>query len=100
MFSKMSILPVFSVLFVVMILVSSAAFPTNVRADSLTVNSLADTVAIDGNCTLREAIQNANNDAATNADCAAGSGADTITFSVSGTITLGSILPTSPMRPG
>jgi CSLREA domain-containing protein len=62
-------------------------------AASLTVNSLADTVAVDGNCTLREAIQNANNDAATNADCPAGSGADTITFSVSGTITLDSSLP-------
>ena len=67
---------------------------TTAHAASLTVNSLADTIAVDGKCTLREAIQNANNNAATNADCAAGSGADTITFSVSGTITLGSDLPT------
>jgi CSLREA domain-containing protein len=64
-----------------------------VHAANLTVNSLADTVAADGNCTLREAIQNANSNAATNADCAAGSGADIIAFGVSGTITLGSILP-------
>jgi CSLREA domain-containing protein len=61
---------------------------------SLTVNSLADTRAVDGNCTLREAIENANNNAATNVDCTAGNGADTITFSVSGTITLSSALPT------
>jgi CSLREA domain-containing protein len=55
-------------------------------ATTLTVNSLADTN--DGtcnttNCTLREAINRANSLA----------GADTITFSVSGTITLGSFLP-------
>jgi CSLREA domain-containing protein len=62
-------------------------------ASTITVNSLADTVAADGQCTLREAIQNAGNHAATNADCAAGSGGDTINFSVSGTITLGSKLP-------
>src|SRR5205085_923361 len=37
-------------------------------------------VVVDGVCTLREAIQNANDNAQTNPDCAAGSGADTITF--------------------
>jgi len=63
------------------------------RAAGLTVDSLADTIAADSKCTLREAMQNANNNAATNADCAAGDGADAITFGVSGTITLGSILP-------
>jgi CSLREA domain-containing protein len=67
--------------------------PTIAHATSLTVNSLADTKVIDGSCTLREAVENANKNAATNVDCAAGSGADTITFSVSGTITLGSSLP-------
>lgn len=67
---------------------------TITHAANLTVNSLADTIAADGKCTLREAIQNANNNAETNADCAAGSGSDTITFSLSGTITLGTILPT------
>ena len=68
--------------------------PTIAQAGSLTVNSLMDVKAVDGSCTLREAIQNANNNAATNVDCTAGSGADTITFSVSGTITLSSALPT------
>ena len=63
------------------------------HAAGIVINSLLDATAVDGNCTLREAIQNANNNVATNADCVAGSGADTITFSVSGAITLGSALP-------
>ncbi len=42
----------------------------------------------------REAITNANNDAdSTGTDCDAGSGPDTITFTVNGTIALGSALP-------
>ena len=63
---------------------------------TIAVNSLADnTTTGDGNCTLREAINNANSDSDTSGgDCAAGTGDDTITFSVSGTITLGSALPT------
>jgi CSLREA domain-containing protein len=65
-----------------------------VRAAGIVVNSLEDTTGVDGKCTLREAIQNANDDAATNADCFAGSGSDNISFTVSGTITLGSSLPT------
>jgi hypothetical protein len=63
------------------------------HAAGLVVDSLLDTIGIDGICTLREAIQNANNDAITNTDCVAGSGTDTITFSVSGMITLDSELP-------
>jgi CSLREA domain-containing protein len=63
------------------------------HAATIVVNSTADTVAVDSLCTLREAIINANNDAATYPDCTAGSGADTITFSVNGIITLGSALP-------
>ncbi|MDL1920884.1 sortase, partial [Chloroflexi bacterium CFX5] len=63
-------------------------------AASLTVDSAADTVGNDGACTLREAITNANDNAATYPDCAAGSGAsDTITFAANYTITLGSQLP-------
>ncbi len=64
-------------------------------AASLVVNGNADTVANDGVCTLREAILNANNDNQSGStDCAAGSGADTITFAANYTITLGSQLPT------
>src|SRR5262245_17591562 len=57
------------------------------------VDTLADGApAADGACTLREAVQNAVDDFQTNPDCSAGSGPDTIRFSVSGTITLGSAL--------
>jgi len=47
-------------------------------AATITVNGLGDSLATDGVCTLREAVLNANNDAATYPDCAAGSGADVI----------------------
>lgn len=59
-------------------------------AATITVNSLSDALAppTDGQCTLREAIGNANANAATFVDCTAGSGADVIDFSVTGTITL------------
>lgn len=64
-------------------------------AATITVNSLADgTPAVDGACTLREAIQNTNDNADTNVDCpgTGGYGADTIGFSVSGTINLSATL--------
>jgi CSLREA domain-containing protein len=54
-----------------------------VQAAGITVNSNADISADDGFCTLREAIDNANSDSqlySTSGECAAGSGADTITF--------------------
>ncbi|HEX3035727.1 MAG TPA: hypothetical protein VHT73_11465 [Thermodesulfobacteriota bacterium] len=64
-------------------------------AANIIVNGRSDAaVAGEGYCTLREAIKNANSDSdTTGGDCIAGSGADTITFSVSGTITLRSNLP-------
>lgn len=73
------------------LLMSLTAAP--VAAASLTVNSTNDTVADDGECTLREAIIAANTDTASGAtvgECAAGSGADVIGFSVAGSILLGS----------
>ena len=67
------------------------------RASSnIIVNTNTDDTTTNGQCSLREAMTNANNDAATYPDCIAGSGADTIIFdsSLSGaTITLGSDLP-------
>ncbi len=64
---------------------------------ALVVNTAADTVADDGSCSLREAIAAANTDTASGAasgECAAGNGADTITFAANYTITLvGSQLP-------
>jgi CSLREA domain-containing protein len=65
-----------------------------VQAASLTVNSLADANnGSDGVCTLREAITAANNNANFNECISTAYGNDTITFSVGGTITLGSSLP-------
>jgi len=52
---------------------------------TLVVTSADDTTANDGLCTLREAITNANhNDQSGSTDCAAGAGADTITFDIPG----------------
>ncbi len=70
---------------------------TPAQAAALTVDSIDDT-AIPGDdvCTLREAIANADtNSDTTDGDCAAGSGADTITFAstATGTITLVAQLP-------
>jgi predicted outer membrane repeat protein len=48
------------------------------RAATITVNTNIARIAADGKCSLVEAIINANNDAATHADCVAGSGPDTI----------------------
>ncbi|AYQ33261.1 choice-of-anchor Q domain-containing protein [Runella sp. SP2] len=67
--------------------------PPNARAlkplSTITVTTLTDQVSVNGQCSLREAIANANNDAATNPDCAAGSGADVIVLNATGTYTLG-----------
>jgi hypothetical protein len=52
--------------------------PTPAYAATITVTPGAAGIVNDGQCSLVEAIINANNDAATHADCAAGSGADTI----------------------
>ena len=61
--------------------------------NTITVNTTDDP----GNsteCSLRAAINNANNKTSdSNSTCAAGNGNDAIVFSVSGTITLGSALP-------
>ena len=51
-------------------------------ATTIIVTTTADVLAVDGQCSLREAVIAANTDATTG-DCQAGSGADTITFSPS-----------------
>jgi CSLREA domain-containing protein len=68
-----------------------AAGGTTIPITIFTDNTITDTF-----CTLREAITNANNDAATFPDCPAGSGNDTITLANNQqqTITLGAPLPT------
>src|SRR5262249_2870977 len=68
---------------VVLLLVSAGLM----HANTITVTGHGDSLATDGVCTLREAVINANNNAATWTDCAAGSGGDVINLP-SGTITL------------
>ncbi len=89
------------VVFCAILLLGSALNVTPAYAAGIVVNSSADDtlVNLDANstCDLREAITNANNDAATYTDCIAGSGNDTIAFDDalgSTTVTLGSTLPT------
>ena len=62
---------------------------------AIVVNTLVDdATAGDRFCTLREAINNANaNTDTTSGDCVAGSSDDTVTFAVTGTITLASATP-------
>ena len=62
------------------------------HAATITVNTLNDEDVANGNCSLREAITAANNNAAYRG-CSGGSGTDTITFSVTGIINLSSQLP-------
>ena len=52
------------------------------QAASMVVTTTADSLTVDGFCSLREAIINANTDTLANPDCAAGSGQDTITFAL------------------
>jgi CSLREA domain-containing protein len=72
-----------------------ALLPAFAGATTLTVTTVADADAVDGACSLREAILAANGDAAQN-ECPAGSGADRIVFALAlpATIALASDLPT------
>ncbi|MFO7540286.1 MAG: CSLREA domain-containing protein [Chloroflexota bacterium] len=75
--------PLLSVIVVVALIAAGLlglAFPiTSVRANTIVVNTTADDLVVNGNCTLREAIIAANSDTAVD-DCAAGSGHDVITL--------------------
>jgi len=74
----------------------SLAIATHVNAASIVVTTLIDEILDDGFCSLREAIVNSNDDAATYDDCNAGFGEDIIIFDEalgSGTIVLTSALP-------
>ncbi|HNT22998.1 MAG TPA: PKD domain-containing protein [Anaerolineales bacterium] len=71
---------------------ASAHARTTSPQTAILVNTLADELNTDGDCALREAIQAANTNAAVDA-CPAGMVlTDTITFSVAGTVTVGSQL--------
>jgi CSLREA domain-containing protein len=64
------------------------------EATPYTVNTTNDSSGA-GNCSLRDAINAADGSPTSGSTCTtAGTGSDTITFSVTGTITLGSTLPT------
>ena len=69
-----------------LVLLVLALMPGTALAATIAVNETADELNTDGDCSLREAIQSANTDAAVDA-CAAGSGNDTITLPA-GTYTL------------
>lgn len=64
-------------------------------ATTITVSNLNDDTTSGNGCSLREAMANANNNAATHPDCLAGSGVDTIVFqsALNGSILLGTPLP-------
>lgn len=72
---------------------------TNSEIGTIQVTTLEDEILPDGNCSLREAIEAANSNTPVDA-CAGGEVVtDTITFSVSGTITVTSQLSVSPGGP-
>jgi hypothetical protein len=57
-------------------------------AATITVTTNDPRIVADGQCSLVEAIVNANDDAATHSDCPAGSGADTIVLPANANVTL------------
>ena len=63
-------------------------------ADAATINVTTNIpkIVADGRCSLAEAIINANNDAATHADCASGGGSDTIVMPAKSTHQVNTIL--------
>jgi len=72
-------------------LLAGALIVTPAHAAGIVVNTDTDKTGLflfDGLCGLREAVANANGDNGSYGDCAAGSGADTITFAANYTITL------------
>jgi FG-GAP-like repeat len=60
-------------------------------AATITVTTNNPNIASDGQCSLIEAINNANDDAATFPDCAAGNGADTIVLPANANLTLSTV---------
>ena len=75
----MRILYLFTAVLLFALMLLHFGITPEVHVANMTVDSTANIIANDGNCTLREAIINANNDDQSGStDCAAGSGADTI----------------------
>jgi len=84
-------------LLIALLIVAALGIAAPARAAAtITVTNPTDDINPGNGCSLQEAIANANNDAATYADCPAGSGNDTIVFSSAlgtATFTLLSALP-------
>jgi CSLREA domain-containing protein len=79
---KITILPVCLLAF--LLAFPARTFVVEAHAANITVNNATDTSSGgDGQCSLREALINANNDIQQSADCAGGSGADTVNFAAS-----------------
>lgn len=77
----------------IFVAITALALSSHARAATLNVVSGTDAINANGQCQLSEAIQNINDQAATNADCVAGDGnSDTINLP-SGTVTLSGDLP-------
>ncbi len=74
------------------LILAQLAYPPSAYAAGIAIDTLVDEDAENGVCSLREAIVAANTDTAYKG-CPAGIGADSLTFSVGGTITLISDLP-------
>ena len=91
-FSSAATRPMFLIaLVMVLVPITLIAIASKLRAtvNTITVNSLLDPASVSGNgfCTLREAINNANAASdTTGGDCVAGTGDDTIVFTVIGLI--------------
>ena len=67
---------------------TAGAGTRSATAATITVTTNNPNIVSDGQCSLIEAIVNANNDAATYPDCAAGSGADTIVLPANANVML------------
>ncbi len=68
-------------------------------AATITVTTNNPNIIADGQCSLIEAIVNANNDAATHTDCPAGSGADTIVLPANANVILSTLVDNSALGP-
>ncbi len=74
---------------VVGIILSVVVAPVvGLEAATISVAAGSVTIAADGQCSLREALTNANDDAQTHTDCSAGSGADTLQLVAGATYTI------------
>jgi hypothetical protein len=76
----------------VLFIIAVAGIAIPAAAGTITVTTTDPAVAVDGECSLIEAIDNANTDAQTHADCPAGSGADVIELASSATYVLDQVV--------